>query len=365
MSSSAAVRALTVSSPSDGGQSRRTKSYRPSLTGSSARFRRVSRENWLTSSISAPARSIVEGTAWRPSTGCLHDGVLDRSLRDDDVVDGDLASLVPDAHAGGRVALGVEVDDEDPVPDVGECRTEAHGGRRLADPALLVRDRDRSARRPGRPAERARSASSGARLGSRGATAFVGEGADDEGASEEGWSLPGHDNHGPAVRKAGGSEKLQPDAAAGDPARDRSPRPPSRAAGRRRSRSGPADLPGPGRVRRTPGRGRRRTDRRERPRRRPRGPPRSPSAQTVDDDLEERGPRAAALGQHERRPGTHDRERDARADRRPTRDRSRARARRGAGPPAGSRRCGARPAVGDPPGRSCPIGIARSRRSSS
>jgi hypothetical protein len=34
--------------------------------GSSARFRRPSRENWLTSSISAPARSIVEVMASSP-----------------------------------------------------------------------------------------------------------------------------------------------------------------------------------------------------------------------------------------------------------------------------------------------------------
>ena len=68
MSSSAAVRAFTVNRPSDGGQSRRTKSYRPSLIGSNAFFSLLSRENWLTSSISAPARSIVEGTACNRST---------------------------------------------------------------------------------------------------------------------------------------------------------------------------------------------------------------------------------------------------------------------------------------------------------
>ena len=45
------------------------KSYTPSLTGSMAFFNLDSLENWDTSSISAPARSIVAGTAWRRSTG--------------------------------------------------------------------------------------------------------------------------------------------------------------------------------------------------------------------------------------------------------------------------------------------------------
>jgi hypothetical protein len=58
-----------VMRPNEGGQSRKMKSYEPSRTGSSARLSRPSRENWLTSSISAPARSIVDVIASRPLIG--------------------------------------------------------------------------------------------------------------------------------------------------------------------------------------------------------------------------------------------------------------------------------------------------------
>ena len=39
------------------------KSYTPSRISATAFFSRVSLENWLTSSISAPARSMVDGIA--------------------------------------------------------------------------------------------------------------------------------------------------------------------------------------------------------------------------------------------------------------------------------------------------------------
>ncbi len=47
-----------------------------------------------------------------------------------------------DAHARRGVALGVEVDDQDPVVELGQGRAEVHRGRGLADAAFLVRDRD-------------------------------------------------------------------------------------------------------------------------------------------------------------------------------------------------------------------------------
>ena len=62
----------------------------------------------------------------------VHDHVVDRAL--------DVA--VADAEAGRRVALGVEVDHEDPVAELGERRAEVHRGGGLADATLLVGDRD-------------------------------------------------------------------------------------------------------------------------------------------------------------------------------------------------------------------------------
>ena len=47
---------------------------------------------------------------------------------------------------GGRVALRVEVDHQDPVAQVREGRAQADRGRGLADAALLVRDRDDAGR---------------------------------------------------------------------------------------------------------------------------------------------------------------------------------------------------------------------------
>src|SRR4029450_5704032 len=47
-----------------------------------------------------------------------------------------------DPHPGRRVALWVEVHDEDAEAVLGERRAEAHGRGRLPHAALLVRDRD-------------------------------------------------------------------------------------------------------------------------------------------------------------------------------------------------------------------------------
>ena len=59
-----------MSRPREGGQSSRTKSY-SSCIDSRALRSRFSRENWLTSSISAPARSIVDGMAESPGTSVV------------------------------------------------------------------------------------------------------------------------------------------------------------------------------------------------------------------------------------------------------------------------------------------------------
>src|SRR5262249_27347773 len=49
---------------------------------------------------------------------------------------------VPRVHAdaGGGVALRIEIDDQDPVVELGQPGTEVDGGRGLADAALLVGD---------------------------------------------------------------------------------------------------------------------------------------------------------------------------------------------------------------------------------
>ena len=70
------------------------------------------------------------------------DAVLERLVPHDHVVHGQLE--VPGLHAqpGGGVALGVEVDDEDPVALLGQRRPEVDRGGGLAHAALLVGDGD-------------------------------------------------------------------------------------------------------------------------------------------------------------------------------------------------------------------------------
>jgi len=48
------------------------------------------------------------------------------------------------AHAGRRACLGIDVDHQHTMSGKSECSTEVNGGRRLADPALLVRNCDRA-----------------------------------------------------------------------------------------------------------------------------------------------------------------------------------------------------------------------------
>ena len=75
-----------------------------------------------------------------------HDHVVDRRLQVPGV----------DPEPGGGVALRVEVDDQHPVAELGQRSAEVHRGGRLADPTLLVRDRD-DPRQLVRPAARRRS----------------------------------------------------------------------------------------------------------------------------------------------------------------------------------------------------------------
>ena len=71
-----------------------------------------------------------------------------------DVVDRVVEATRLDAEAGGGVALRVEVDDQDLPTELGEGGTQIDGRRRLADPTLLVGDREDPAatREPTRPA---------------------------------------------------------------------------------------------------------------------------------------------------------------------------------------------------------------------
>ena len=101
-----------MSRPSDGGQSSRTKSY-SSWMDSRALRSRFSRENWLTSSISAPARSIVEGMADRPGHLRGLDRLADLRTRHDHVVRGGDPGRVVDAQSRGGVSLRVEVHHQD------------------------------------------------------------------------------------------------------------------------------------------------------------------------------------------------------------------------------------------------------------
>ena len=79
------------------------------------------------------------------------DAVLQGLVPHDDVVHGELEVAGVDAQAGRGVALGIEVDDQDPVPDLGQGGPEVDGRRGLAHPALLVRDGDHPGQLTGRP----------------------------------------------------------------------------------------------------------------------------------------------------------------------------------------------------------------------
>ena len=78
-----------------------------------------------------------------------HDDVAQSPLADQHVVARRDPGFAVDAETGRGVALGIEIDDENPLADGGERRAEIDGGGRLADPALLVRHRQNARARPG------------------------------------------------------------------------------------------------------------------------------------------------------------------------------------------------------------------------
>ena len=62
---------------------------------------------------------------------------------DKEVVDG-LVDVARRLHVEGQVALGVEIDEQDPLPQLRQCGAEVDGGGGLAHPPFLHRDGDRS-----------------------------------------------------------------------------------------------------------------------------------------------------------------------------------------------------------------------------
>src|SRR5688500_3500224 len=72
-----------------------------------------------------------------------HDDRLERDLRlEEDIRHALLDGVEIDAEADGEVRLRVEVDAEDPLLQLDERPTEIDGAGRLADAALLIRERD-------------------------------------------------------------------------------------------------------------------------------------------------------------------------------------------------------------------------------
>src|SRR4029453_6880303 len=132
-----------VRRPSEGGQSTITKSNDAS-TGSSARRRRGSRFPRPTRSLSAPTRSISGGGGRKAQAGQGRgvDGLFGRLATQENVVDRRVEAGLVDAKPGRRVALGIQVDEQGRALGEGKPSGEVDGCRGLADPALLVDDRD-------------------------------------------------------------------------------------------------------------------------------------------------------------------------------------------------------------------------------
>jgi hypothetical protein len=71
------------------------------------------------------------------------DGILDRRpLVGQDVIDGHVPSIVLDTHSGGGISLGIEVDHQDAMTQIGEGGSQADRGRAFAHAPLLIGDRD-------------------------------------------------------------------------------------------------------------------------------------------------------------------------------------------------------------------------------
>ena len=110
--------------------------------------RRVSRATSETSSISAPARSMVAGAHHRPGmSGHSCDHVGHRRALDEHVVDARHLGVVVDAERGAGVALRVDVDDQHGQSGLGQRGGDVDGGGGLADATLLVGDGEDAGRR--------------------------------------------------------------------------------------------------------------------------------------------------------------------------------------------------------------------------
>ncbi len=136
---SAAVRALTLTGPSAGGQSSRVTAKR-SRTGPRRSRRRVSEPSIRGSSTAAPARSRLAGTSQRLSGPGRAGGLGDRDVAGQAVVGGGV-HFAAATKRHGRVALGVEVDQQRLRAARGDAGGNVDRGRRLADATLLIRHR--------------------------------------------------------------------------------------------------------------------------------------------------------------------------------------------------------------------------------
>ena len=71
----------------------------------------------------------------------LNDGVAQRRLPDQHVIGRAIAVATVDAETGGGVALGIEIDDQNPLADGRQRRAQIDRGGGLADSALLIGQR--------------------------------------------------------------------------------------------------------------------------------------------------------------------------------------------------------------------------------
>ena len=134
----AAVKALTVRSPSDG---RRVDADEVVVLGD--RLQRLL-ERALPPDLRAH-RDLGAGQVDRGAGDvdlALADHVADRMMVHEHVVHRLLDRVGVDALAHGEIALRVHVDRQHPVPRLGECDGEVERGRRLGDAALLVGEGD-------------------------------------------------------------------------------------------------------------------------------------------------------------------------------------------------------------------------------
>ena len=141
---SAATSALSVSRPSDGGQSMKMWSKRSRSGVEEApqlRFAAGQRDHLDFGAgeiaIGGQDEQIRNVVARMKSSG-ISGAAVGRRQR---VIDGSAAArLSPQADAAGQVALGIDIDEQNLASVGGEGRGKVDGGRGLADAALLVGD---------------------------------------------------------------------------------------------------------------------------------------------------------------------------------------------------------------------------------